>query len=120
MNFDAEGSADIFCQHAYLVGGDAQMLGEQVLHHVRCLRALVDRHPLLAFVPVGDDRARLVGHAGVAPKNKCGFDHCIGFGESLVDSAHIQFSFKAEIVAKRSVNDGRFAIESRFRIGDGR
>ena len=120
VHLDAEGAADVFRLYAHLVGGNAEMLGKQVLHHMRCLRTLIDRHALLAFVPVGDDRTRLVGDTGVASKNKCGFDHRVGFRKGFVDGAHLQLALKAEIVAKRGVNDRRFAIESRFRIGDGR
>ena len=60
VHLDAERAADILGEHAHLMLGDAEMLGEQVLHHVRRLRAVIDGHALLAFVPVGDDRARLV------------------------------------------------------------
>ena len=77
------------------------MLGEQVLHHVRRLRALIDRHALLAFVPVGDDGARLGGDAGVAAEHEGGFDHRVGFGEGLVDRADIELALEAEIVAER-------------------
>ncbi len=96
------------------------MFGEQVLHHVRRLRAVIDGHALLALVPVGDNRTRFIGHAGVASKNKSGFDHRVSFRESRVDGADVQFPLEAKIVAKRSVDDRRFAIESRLRIGDGR
>ena len=63
--------------------GDAQMLGEQILHHVRSLRALINGHPLLTFVPVGDDRARLVGHAGVTAEAERGLDHGAGSANAL-------------------------------------
>ena len=56
VHLDAERAADVLGEHAHLVLGEAEMLGEQVLHHVRRLRALVDGQALLARVPVGDDR----------------------------------------------------------------
>ena len=48
VHLDAERAADVLGQHAHLMLGDAEMLGEQVLHHVRRLRAVIDRHALLA------------------------------------------------------------------------
>ena len=45
---------------AHLVLLERQMLGEQVLHHVRRLRAMIGGQALLARIPVGDDGARLV------------------------------------------------------------
>ena len=60
------------------------MLGEQVLHHVRRLRALIDGEALLARIPVGDDGARLVGDAGMAAEHEGRLDHRVGLGEALV------------------------------------
>ena len=100
--------------------GKAEMLGEQVLHHVRRLRALIDGQALLAFVPVGDDRARLVGDAGVAAEHERGLDDGVGFGEGLVDGADIELALEAEIVAERGMDHRRLGVERGFRIGDGR
>ena len=96
------------------------MLGEQVLHHVRRLRALIDGQALLAFVPVGDDGARLGGDAGVAAENEGGLDHGVGFGEGLVGRADFQLAFEAEIVAELGLDHRRLGIERGFRIGDRR
>ena len=96
------------------------MLGEQVLHHVRRLRALIDGHAPLAFIPVGDNCAWLVGHAGVAAETEGRLHHRVGFGESLVDRADVEFSFKTEIVSERLVDHRSFVIERGFRIGDDR
>ena len=84
MHLDAERAAHVLGQHAYLVLLETEVLGEQVLHHVRRLRALIDREALLARVPVGHDRARLVGHAGVAAEAERGLDDCIGVRKSLI------------------------------------
>ena len=59
VHLDAERAADVLGDDAHLVLLDAEMLGEQVLHHVRRLRAVVDGEPLLARIPVGEDGARL-------------------------------------------------------------
>ena len=101
MDLDAERATDVLGDDADLLVLEAEVLGEQVLHHVRRLRALVDRHALLAGVPVGDDGARFVGHAGVAARDEGRFDHLVGIGEGLVDGAYIELAFKAQIVAER-------------------
>ena len=99
VHLDAERAADIFRQHAHLMLGEPEMLGEQVLHHVRRLRALVHRHLLLARVPIGHDRARLVGDAGVTAEQEGRFHHGVRRGESLVDLADVELALEAEVVA---------------------
>ncbi len=96
------------------------MLGEQVLHHVRRLRALIDGEALLARVPVGDDGARLGGDAGVAAEQEGGFHHRVGRGEGLVGLADFQLALEAEIVAELGLDHRRLGIERGFRIGDRR
>mgnify|MGYP003694175303 CR=1 FL=1 len=97
------------------------MFGEQVLHHVRRLGAVIDGHALLAFVPVGDDRAsaRLVTPVW-RPNTESRLNNRIGFGEGLVDGSDVELPFEAEIVAKRGMDHRRFGIESNFGIGDRR
>ena len=63
------------------------MLGEQVLHHVRRLRALIDGQARLGRIPVRDDGARLVGHAGMAAEHEGRFHDRIGVSEPLVGIA---------------------------------
>ena len=82
VDLDAERAADVLGQHAHLVLGEPEVLGEQVLHHVRRLRALVDGEALLARIPVGDDGARLVGDAGVAAEHEGRLDDLVGRGEA--------------------------------------
>ena len=94
------------------------MLGEQVLHHVRRLRALIDGQALLAGIPVGDDGARLVGDAGVAAEHERGLDHGVGLGEALVGIAGGVHALEAEIVADRRMDHRRLRIERGLRIGD--
>ena len=100
--------------HAHLLLGDAEVLGEQVLHHVRRLRAVIDGQPLLARIPVGDDRARLDGDAGVAAEHEGGLHHRVGFGEGLVDRADIELALEAEIVAELGMDHRRFRRRARF------
>ena len=118
VHLDAERAADVLGDDAHLLVLQAEMLGEQVLHHVRRLRAVIDGHALLAFVPVGHHGARLGGDAGVAAEHEGGLHHRVGFGESLVGRADLQLAFEAEIVAERGVDHRRLGIERGFRIGD--
>ena len=83
------------------------MLGEQVLHHVRRLRALIDGQALLAGIPVGDDGARLVGDAGVAAEHEGRLDHGVGLGEALVGIARDVHALEAEIVAELGMDHRR-------------
>ncbi len=66
VDLDAERAADVLGDDAHLLVLDVEVLGEQVLHHVRGLGGMIDGQALLALVPVGDQRARLVADAGVA------------------------------------------------------
>ncbi len=118
VHLDAERAADILGEHAHLVLRQAEMLGKQVLHHVRRLRAVIDRHFLLAGVPVGDHGARLGGDAGVAAEQEGGLHHRVGFGKGLVRRADFQFAFEAEIVAEFRLDHRRFRVERGFRIGN--
>ena len=120
VHLDAERAADVLGEHAHLVMTESQMLGEQVLHHVRRLRALIDGQALLALVPVGDDRARLVGDAGVAADDEGGLHDGVGRGEGLVDLADVDLALEAEIVAERGMDHRRLGIERGFRIDDRR
>ena len=95
------------------------MLGEQVLHHVRCLRALVDRQALLACIPVGDYGAGFVGNASMSAGDESGFDHLVGVGEGLIHRADIELALETQIVAERRVDHRSCRVECGFRIGDG-
>ena len=47
VHLDAERAADILGDDAHLLLFQAEMLGEQVLHHVRRLRRVIHGQPLL-------------------------------------------------------------------------
>ena len=83
VDLDAEGAADVLADHANLRLLEAEMKRRDVLHHVRRLRALVDRQPRLGGVPVGHHRARLQRHAGVPAKDEVRFHHLVGIGKRL-------------------------------------
>jgi hypothetical protein len=119
VHLDAERAANVLVRHA----PDAlktKVLGEQVLHHVRRLRALVDGKALLAGVPVGHDRARLVGDAGVAAEPERRFDDCVCQRKSLIRVAGLVLALEREIVAELGVDHRRRRIERGLRIGDRR
>ena len=120
VHLDAERAADVLGDHLHLALGELEMLGEQVLHHVRRLRALIDGQALFARIPVGDDGARLVGDAGVAAEQEGGLDHGVGFGETFRGIADLELAFEAQIVAELGMDHRRCRIERGLRIGDGR
>ena len=95
------------------------MLGEQVLRHVRRLRALIDGQALLAGIPVGDDGARLVGDAGMAAEREGRLHHRVGLGKALVGIAGVQRALEGEIVAKLGMDHGCRRFERGFRVGHG-
>ena len=94
------------------------MLGEQVLHHVRRLRALVGGEPLLAGVPVGHDGARLVAHAGVTAEHEGMLHHRVGVLEALVRIAGHMHALEAEVVAKLGMHHGGRGIERSFGVDE--
>ena len=98
---------------------ETKMLGEQVLHHVRRLCALIDGEALLAGIPVGDDGARLVGDAGVAAEDECSLGDRVGFGESFVGIAGGERALEGQIVAELGMDHRRRLVERGFRVGDG-
>ena len=87
------------------------MKGGDVLHHVRRLRALVDRQPRLGGVPVGHHRARLQRHAGVPSEDEIRFHDLVGAGKRRIDSAGVEVALEGEVVAERGMDDRRLRIE---------
>ena len=120
VNLDAEGAADILGHHPHLVLLKTEVLGKQVLHHVRRLGALIDRETLVARVPIGDDRARLHGHAGVPAEAERGFNHRVGLRKRLIRRAGFKLALESEIVAQLRMDDWRRRIERSLRIRDRR
>ena len=120
VHLDAERAADVLGDDAHLLLLQIEMLGEQVLHHVRRLRALVDGQALLAGIPVGDDCARLIGDAGMAAEVERSLDDLIGFREALVGIASHMRALEGEIVAELGMDHGRSGIERGLGVGDDR
>ena len=96
------------------------MQRRNILHHMRRLRALIDRQPRFRGIPVGYHRARLERHAGVPAENELRLHHLVGFGKGLIDGARIVIALKGQIVAERGMDHGRCRIERgahvRYRI----
>ncbi len=111
MDLDAERAADILADHANLRLLEPEMQCRDVLHHMRRLRALVDRQSCLGGVPVGHDRARLQRHAGVPAKDELRLDHLVGAGKRRIDGTGVEIALESEIVAERRMNDRGFRIE---------
>ena len=119
MNLDAERAADIFGDHAHLMQFEREMLGEDVLRHVRRLRAVIDGEPLVAGIPVGDDSARLVGHAGMAAEYEGRLRDGVRLGKGRVGIAGGERALEREIVAELGMDHRRRRIERGFGVGDG-
>ena len=119
VHLDAERAADIFGDHAHLMQFEREMLGEDVLRHVRRLRAVIDGEPLLARIPVGDDGARLVGHAGMAAEYEGRLGDRVRLGEGRIGIACGERALEGEIVAEFGMDHRRCRIERGFGVGDG-
>src|SRR3954453_24068427 len=100
MNLDAERAADVLADHANLRILKPQMQSRDVLHHVRRLRALINRQPFFSLAPVGEDRPRLQRRASVPAKDEIRFHHLVGVGEGSIDSSRIEVSLECEIVVE--------------------
>ena len=117
MHLDTERAANVFGQHAYLMRFKAEVPGKNVLRHVRRLGALIHRQALLAGIPVSDNGARLVGHAGMAAEHKGRFHHRIAVSECFIRISGDQRALEGQVVSEVGMNDRRGAIERGFRVG---
>ena len=118
VNLDAVGAADILADHPDPIFVQAEMLGVQVLHHVRRLRRQVYGQMFFGRVVVGDDGARLQADAGMAAEMEGFLDDAMGIGEGLVDFPDVDLALKTKIVAEIRVDDRRRIIERGFHVGD--
>ena len=119
VHLDSKRAADVLGQDANLMLLQSKMLGEQVLHHVRRLRALVNGETTLALVPIGEDGTRLVGDAGVAAEMERRLDHRVGVAEAFVRIAADMHALEAQIIAELRMNDRGAGLERSFRVSDG-
>ena len=93
------------------------MLGEEILHHVGRLRAVIGREARVAGVPVRHNGARLVGHARVATEHERRLHDRIGFCKTVVGLARSMHTLEREIVAELGMDDRRAGIERRLGVG---
>ena len=104
-------AADVLADHADLRFLQPQMQRGDILHHVRRLGALVDGQPRLGGIPVGDHRARLQGHAGVAAEHEIRLDDLIATRRTPCRRRRHRAGARTQIVAERGMNDGGLRIE---------
>ncbi len=120
MHLDAERTADITAHHPNLSFGYADMLGEDVLHHVWRLGRHVDRELVVGLVIIGENNARFERHAGVAVEVK-GLLHDAGrLGECLVHVTGIDRVLEGDVVAELRVDNIGVGVTSRLRVGNRR
>ena len=120
VHLDTERAADVLAYHPHLRLFEAEMFCRDILHHMRRLGALIDRQALIARIPVGQHRARLQRHAGVAAENELGLNHFVGPGKGFVDLAGIEIALEGEIVAEVGMNDRRLGSQRRAHVCDRR
>ena len=116
VHLDAVAAAHVGADHAHVAFGQAQVLGEYALHHVRRLGGVMDGELGRAAVVVGQDRARLQRQPGVARGVEGGLHHLVGGGEGLLDVAALVDALEAEVVAQLGMDDRRAGIERRLHI----
>jgi hypothetical protein len=87
------------------------MQRRDVLNHVRRLRALIDRQPPFAGIPIGNHRTRLQCHPGMPAEHKLGFNHLVRSGKGLIDRPSIKIALESEVVTERRMDDWSFRIE---------
>ena len=100
---NAKRSPDIPAHHADLRLLQPEVPGQQVLHHVRRLGALIHREPRLALVPVGDDGAGLQRHAGVAGEAERRLDYLVRPGQGGIHLPGIYSPFPGQVAAQLRV-----------------
>ena len=107
VHLDAVAAADVGADDAHVALGQPHVLGEHALHHVRRLRRVIDGELGAGAVVVGQDRARLQRHAGVAAEVEGGLDDHVGGRERLVDVAAVVDALEAEVVAEIGMDHRR-------------
>ena len=115
MHLDAEGPPHIGADDAHALLGQAEMLGENLLHHVRRLAGVMHRQQAGRAVPVGQDGARLQRHAGVARRREPRLHHEMRRGEGGIHIAGVHRAREGEVVPQVGM-DGR-AVERGLRVG---
>ena len=105
MHLDAVAAADVGADHAHVALGQAHVLGEHALHHVRRLGSVIDGKLARAAIVVGEDRPRLQRCARVARRVERRLDHLVGGSESLLHLAALVDALKTKIVTQVRMDD---------------
>ena len=105
VHLDAVAAADVGADHAHVALGQAHVLGEHALHHVRRLGGVIDGELARGAVVVGQDRARLQRHAGVPAGVEGRLDDLVRGGESLLHLAALVDALEAQVVAELGMDD---------------
>ena len=116
VDFDPERTADVFAHHADLVLLQAEMQRKQVLHHVRRLRALVDRKPAIALVPIRHQGPRFQRDTRMAREPELRLDHLIGRRQRRIHLPGVDPAFPREVRAQLRMHQRRCGIECVFDI----
>ncbi len=118
VNLDAERAAHVLADDAHLGFLEAEMLGDDVLHHVRRLRALIDGQALFARIPVGEHGARLQRNAGVAAEHEFRLRDRVGARERGFDIARVELALEGEVVAEVGMDRRGVRRQRRLHVGD--
>ncbi len=119
VHLDAVAAADVGADHAHVALGQAQMLGEHRLHHVRRLGGVVHGELGGRAVVVGQDRARLERDARVAARVEGGLDDLVRGLEGVVDLAALVDALEAEVVAELGMDHRRARLQGRLHVDHG-
>ncbi len=120
VDLDAERAADVARDDAHAVLVERQPAGDDPLHHVRRLPAVVHRHRFVGAVVVGEDRARLQGDAGVAAELERVLDDEVRGLHRGVDAARVDAALEAQVAVEFRVDLRRGGIERALGVESGR
>ena len=120
VHLDAVAAADIAADDAHGAERQLEVPGQHLLHHVRRLRRMVDGERGVALVELGEDRARLQRHAGVATGVEGRLDDLVRASEGVGDVAALVDALEDEVVAEIGMDDRRCLVEGRLHVGDRR
>jgi len=118
VDLDAVGAADVRTDHPHPMLRNPEMLGQQGLHDVRRLTAMVDGERPVRRCEVGEDRARLGGYAGLAIEPERGLDRRPGASEPRFRITGLEPPFEGEVVAELVMDDGCPRVERRRWVDD--
>ena len=117
VDLEPERAADVRRHDPHIVLGHLERAREHGLDHVRHLAAGMDRQALRVLVVIGDERARLEAHRGVAAEAERALDHDVGRREDRVHPAGIDHLAERQVVAELGVQRRRAGHRARSPCG---